>query len=111
MIAEGIGQLPAAPHAQDTAAAGVARDRPIEVIHQPVEPAGGLLPGHGRGHQPHTAGDVEPDPSRRDHAAGINVGGPTPPMGKPYPQCTSGIVYDASTIPGSVATLTTCCNA
>lgn len=32
----------------------------------------------------------------------------TPPIGKPYPQCTSGIAYEARTIPGSVATLTTC---
>ena len=31
-------------------------------------------------------------------------------MGNPYPQCTSGMTYDASTIPGGVATFTTCCN-
>ena len=35
----------------------------------------------------------------------------TPPIGKPYPQCTSGIAYDASTMPGSSATLTTCSSA
>ena len=35
----------------------------------------------------------------------------TPPIGNPYPQCTSGIAYDASTIPGSSATLTTCSSA
>src|SRR4029453_18314728 len=32
----------------------------------------------------------------------------TPPIGKPYPQCTSGMAYDASTMPGSVATFRTC---
>src|SRR5918999_2331858 len=31
----------------------------------------------------------------------------TPPMAKPYPQCTSGMAYEAPTIPGSVATLAT----
>ncbi len=35
----------------------------------------------------------------------------TPPIGNPYPQCTSGIAYDARTIPGSVATLATCIRA
>ena len=35
----------------------------------------------------------------------------TPPIGKPYPQCTSGIAYDATTMPGSSATLTTCSSA
>ena len=35
----------------------------------------------------------------------------TPPIGNPYPQCTSGIAYDAATIPGSSATLTTCSSA
>ena len=35
----------------------------------------------------------------------------TPPMGKPYPQCTSGIAYEASTIPGRVATFATCSSA
>ena len=32
----------------------------------------------------------------------------TPPIGNPYPQCTSGIAYDARTMPGSSATLATC---
>jgi hypothetical protein len=31
----------------------------------------------------------------------------TPPMAKPYPQCTSGMAYEAPTIPGSVATFAT----
>ena len=33
----------------------------------------------------------------------------TPPMGKPYPVCTSGIASDHFWIPGSVATFATCC--
>ena len=32
----------------------------------------------------------------------------TPPIGKPYPQCMSGIARLESTIPGSVATSATC---
>jgi Subunit ChlI of Mg-chelatase len=32
----------------------------------------------------------------------------TPPIGKPYPQCTSGMAYDASTMPESVATFRPC---
>ena len=32
----------------------------------------------------------------------------TPPMGNPYPQCTSGMAYDAPTMPGNVATFATC---
>ena len=31
----------------------------------------------------------------------------TPPIGNPYPQCTSGIAKEARTIPGSVATFAT----
>ena len=35
----------------------------------------------------------------------------TPPMGNPYPQWMSGMAYEASTMPGSVATLATCSTA
>jgi hypothetical protein len=32
----------------------------------------------------------------------------TPPMGKPYPQCASGMAYEAFTMPGKVATWVAC---
>ena len=32
----------------------------------------------------------------------------TPPIGKPYPSCMSGIASDAPTMPGRCATLHTC---
>src|SRR5215218_1895183 len=50
---------------------------------------------------------TQPPPGATTPPASTSVPA-TPPIGKPYPQCTSGMAYDASTMPGSVATFRTC---
>ena len=51
--------------------------------------------------KPMPPGEITPESARK--AA-------TPPIGKPYPQCPSGMQRDARTMPGRQATLVTCSN-
>ena len=80
-------------------------------VHDPAEDRQQFLLAEVGGQQPDPAGDVEADPARGDDPAPGDVGRGDSADREPVPQCTSGIAYDAATIPGSSATLTTCSSA
>jgi len=106
-----LAQLRPAVQLPQAAAPGPARDHRGELVHDPAQDRDQLVPAQAGGQQPDPAGDVETDPARGDHTAAADVGRGDPADREPVPQCTSGIAYDATTMPGSSATLTTCSSA